>query len=194
MKTQFLWQSRSRHTKVAPVTVVKPHWLEPLERGKALVLYTRVSSSLFHSMTMNSLYYQLSCIIGVQDTGAMHTTGSVINGSLDWTSESSCECQYINMMMSHDIECHKVEEIGHFTESSPCHHRFFELKIDTECNNASTFSPYSPLAIFCRGIILGVEPAEMGPLSNTRKTSETGKPYSEYPCYICVQPGRLCLC
>ncbi len=57
-------------------------------------------------------------------------TGSIINGPLDSASESFCECQYINMMMSHDTERHKVEEIGHFTESSPCHHRFLQLKID----------------------------------------------------------------
>ncbi len=31
----------------------------------------------------------------------------------------------------------------------------------------------SPVAIFCRGIILGVEPAEMEPLSNMREVNQT---------------------
>ncbi len=38
---------------------------------------------------------------------------------------------------------------------------------------ASTGSHISPVAIFCRDIILGVEPAEMGPLSNMCKVNQT---------------------
>ncbi len=37
----------------------------------------------------------------------------------------------------------------------------------------SVYMYISPVAIFCRGIILGVEPAEMGPLSNMRKVNQT---------------------